>query len=85
MLLFALPLLAAGGYAWLGQPQALDPMQAQARVDPQQIEDMLDKLKARLKAQPDDLKGWVMLARSYKTLGRYEEAASAYAQVWSLV
>ena len=85
VLLFALPLLAAGGYAWLGQPQALDPMQTQARVDPQQIEDMLDKLKARLKAQPDDLKGWVMLARSYKTLGRYEEAANAYAQGGSLV
>ena len=85
VLLFALPLLAATGYAWLGQPQALDPLQTQARMDPQQIEDMLDKLKARLKAQPDDLKGWVMLARSYKTLGRYEEAAEAYAQGGALV
>ena len=85
VLLFALPLLAATGYAWLGQPQALDPLQTQARMDPQQIEDMLDKLKARLKAQPDDLKGWVMLARSYKTLGRYVEAAEAYGRGGALV
>ena len=85
VLLFALPLLAAGGYAWLGQPQALDPMQTQARVDPQQIEDMLDKLKARLKANPDDLKGWVMLARSYKVLGRMADAAQAYSHGGALL
>lgn len=85
VLLFALPIFAAAGYAWLGQPQALDPVHTQARLDPQEIEAMLGKLKARLEAQPDDLKGWVMLARSYKTLGRYAEAAEAYGRGGSLV
>ena len=85
VLLFALPLFAALGYAWLGQPQALDPVQTQARLDPQQIEAMLDKLKTRLKAQPDDTKGWVMLARSYKALGRFAEAAEAYAHGGALL
>ena len=85
ILLFALPLFAATGYAWLGQPQALDPIHTQARLDPQEIEAMLGKLKARLDAQPDDLKGWVMLARSYKTLGRYVEAAEAYGRGGALV
>ena len=85
ILLFALPLFAATGYAWLGQPQALDPIHTQARLDPQEIEAMLGKLKARLDAQPDDLKGWVMLARSYKTLGRYVEAAKAYGRGGALV
>ena len=41
---------------------------------------MLGKLKARLEAQPDALKGWVMLARSYETLERYDAAAQAYRQ-----
>jgi cytochrome c-type biogenesis protein CcmH len=31
-----------------------------------------------MKANPDDLQGWLMLARSYKSLGRYEEAVDAF-------
>jgi len=33
-----------------------------------------------MKDNPDDEKGWIMLARSYKTLGRLQEAADAYAK-----
>jgi cytochrome c-type biogenesis protein CcmH len=36
-----LPLAAAAGYALLGNPSALDPLQRQARVSPEQIEQML--------------------------------------------
>ena len=84
-LLFALPLAAAVGYALLGQPQALDPMHTQARMSPQEIEGLLDKLQARLKANPEDSQGWVTLARSYKALGRYAEAAEAYSHGGRLV
>ena len=77
-LLLALPLATAGSYALLGSPQALDPMHTQARMNPQQIEEMLDKLVVKLKANPNDTKGWVILARSYKALGRYAESAEAY-------
>jgi cytochrome c-type biogenesis protein CcmH len=49
ILLFALPLAAAGGYALLGMPQALDPAATQARVSPQEIDGMLQKLVDRLK------------------------------------
>jgi len=80
-LLFALPLAAAGGYALLGTPQALDPVATQARVGPREIEGMLQKLVARLKANPDDPQGWTMLARSYKVLGRYADSAEAYGRV----
>ncbi|MFT3848740.1 MAG: c-type cytochrome biogenesis protein CcmI [Propionivibrio sp.] len=78
LLLLALPLLSAGGYLMLGRPQALDPANTQPHVSAQQLDSMLVKLEDRLKANPDDTKGWVMLARSYKVLGRFADAAEAY-------
>lgn len=84
-LLVVIPLAAFAGYALLGNPDALDPLRRQARVSPQQIEEMLVKLETRLKTNPDDAKGWVMLARSYKALGRYVESAEAYRRAGALV
>ncbi len=85
VLLIAIPLAAAGGYAVLGQPQGLDALQTQARVTPQEIEVMLVKLSDKLKKNPDDSQGWVMLARSYKALGRYAESAEAYSHTGALL
>ena len=84
-LLVLLPLAAAAGYALLGTPRALDPLQRQARMAPQQIEELLAGLVEKLKKNPDDAKGWVMLARSYRALERYTEAADAYGQAGALV
>ena len=84
-LLVLIPLAAAAGYALLGRPQAFDPMQTQARISPQQIEELLGTLVEKLKANPDDAKGWVMLARSYKALGRYAESAEAFSHGGALV
>lgn len=40
---------------------------------------MLARLVERLKKPvPDDAKGWVILARSYRALGRFAEAAEAF-------
>ena len=80
-LLVALPLAAAGGYALLGNQQALDPMHTQARMSPQEIDGLLQRLVDRLKANPDDTKGWIVLARSYKSLGRFAESAEAFARI----
>lgn len=77
-LLVVVPLAAAAGYMLLGQPQALDPVNTQAHISAQQIDAMLAKLVDRLKANPDDAKGWIILARSYKALGRYAESAEAF-------
>lgn len=85
VLVIALPLLAAAGYLVLGNPRGLDPMQTQATISPQQIEGMLGKLVERLKQNPDDAQGWVMLARSYKVLGRFPEAAEAYSHAGALL
>jgi cytochrome c-type biogenesis protein CcmH len=50
----------------------------------QQIESMVGKLAERLKANPDDAEGWMMLARSYAVLGRFAEAIPAYAHAAEL-
>ena len=84
-LLVIVPLAALAGYLLLGNPDALDPLRRQARVSPQQIDEMLVKLETRLKTNPDDGKGWVMLARSYKALGRYGDSAEAYRRAGALV
>jgi cytochrome c-type biogenesis protein CcmH len=77
-LLMAIPLAAIAGYLILGNPPALDPLNTQSRMSQQQIDSMLGTLVSKLKANPDDAKGWILLARSYKSLGRFPEAAEAY-------
>jgi cytochrome c-type biogenesis protein CcmH len=86
-LLLLLPVLAVSGYAVLGNPKALDPAQTAAppRMTAEQISGMVSKLAERLKANPDDMQGWLMLARSYKTMGRYEEAAEAYGKAEKVI
>ena len=81
----ALPVAAGGLYLVLGTPGALDPSQTQAQLGPADIEAMVAKLAVRLESRPDDLEGWAMLGRSYKVLGRNEEAARAYAKAETLI
>ncbi len=72
-----LPLGAASMYWWLGNPSAMDPPAARA-ISNEKVLQMVDALAARLKANPDNPKGWAMLARSYKVMGRLEEAQAAF-------
>jgi len=78
------PLMALGIYMQLGAPGAIDPTLA-AKVDDQQIRQMIDTLADRLKANPDNPKGWAMLARSYKVMGRFDEAEQAFIKAGDLV
>ncbi len=87
LLLLLLPILALLGYGMLGNPRALDPEEriAKPQMSPEQIEAMVARLAEKMKANPDDLKGWLMLARSYKSMGRYSEAVEAFAKAEKLV
>jgi cytochrome c-type biogenesis protein CcmH len=84
----AIPVLSVAIYLALGSPQALDPKVAASRpaqeqgheVTPEQIAAMVDSLAERMKANPENVEGWVMLARSYNAMQRFPEAAQAYAQ-----
>lgn len=78
----AVPLAAVGLYFVVGNPQALAPQaatDAAHKLDAQQIQVLVERLAERLKNNPDEVEGWVMLARSYAALGRFGEAAAAYA------
>ncbi|WP_119964864.1 c-type cytochrome biogenesis protein CcmI [Simplicispira lacusdiani] len=74
-----LPTVAAGMYYGLGDPAALNPAAART-ANEQQVIQMVESLAAKLKANPDNPKGWAMLARSYKVMGRVDEAEQAYAK-----
>jgi cytochrome c-type biogenesis protein CcmH len=83
-----LPLLAAGLYVVLGDPRGLQPVaEVSARnapPGPAQVEAMVAGLAKRLASQPDDAGGWRMLARSYETLRRFDQAADAYRHLLNL-
>lgn len=78
----AVPLLAVSLYLALGNPAALRPQQADAPhgLGQQQMDAMIGRLAARLEKNPQDAKGWVMLARAQTVLGRFDAASSAYAR-----
>ncbi len=81
-----LPVAAALLYFSLGNLPALSPERAQApKVTAQQIEEMVARLAARLEANPDEPNGWIMLGRSYKAMGRYDEASRAFSKAEVLV
>jgi cytochrome c-type biogenesis protein CcmH len=58
-----------------GMPAA--PAAAAAPAPPADPAAMVAKLAARLAQQPDDVAGWLMLARSYRVLGREGDALAA--------
>ena len=62
--------------------EAAKDMGADDRSD--MIRAMVARLAARLEEEPDDLKGWLMLARSYNVLGETEKARQAQARADAL-
>lgn len=83
----SLPIAAALIYFALGNIPALSPESAKPpKITAQQVEEMVATLAARMEQNPDsDPKGWIMLARSYKAMGRYEEATRAFGKAGKLV
>jgi cytochrome c-type biogenesis protein CcmH len=85
-LLAFLPVGAFAIYLVVGAPMALDPRflaenDPAHAVDRKELEAMVERLAEKLQQEPDNLEGWVMLARSYKHFGRFDEAARAYGRV----
>lgn len=81
-----LPIAATGLYLLIGAPETIDAARAPAQAQTQQhetaqLEDMVGRLAKRLEATPDDVQGWTMLARSYRVLGRHEDAVAIYTRL----
>ncbi|UCH54218.1 MAG: c-type cytochrome biogenesis protein CcmI [Pseudomonadota bacterium] len=81
----AVPVLALGLYFSLGDLDAPTrtttgtPQQAQT-PDAHSFDEMINRLAARLAANPKDGEGWVMLGRSYVVVKRFGEAGLAFAK-----
>ena len=85
-----LPLAALGLYLFLGMPSAIDmpktPAQPDSTTEGQQpdVDTLLAQLKARLVDQPDDIRGWTLLANALMSTGQYAEAVPAYRRLVKL-
>lgn len=87
-----IPLTAGGLYvyqseAWLRTVVASSsaaPTAATAPAVPPFVLKMVARLQSHLKQDPQDLQGWMRLARSYTVLGHPKQAQSAYARAYQL-
>lgn len=46
---------------------------------------VVDNLIVRLNSNPEDIEGWIMLARTYAIMNRFEDASNTYAKINELV
>ena len=93
LLALLVPAASLGTYLVLGRPGAVtsaDPALVSAaggrhQLSGVQIEAMVSALAERVKAEPGNPQGWLMLGRSYTSLGRYRDAATALRKAQALL
>ena len=78
------PLAAIAVYFITGNPGSISATSV-AQPTPQDIERMVQVLADKLAQDPGNLKGWAMLARSYKVMGRPVEAEKAFERAGTFV
>lgn len=83
-LALGLPVLAAALYLGLGNPAALNAPPEQ-RFSSADIDRMVQTLADKLEKEPNNPAGWVMLARSYKAMGRLPDALRAFERAGSVI
>ncbi len=83
-----LPALAVAGYATIGMPVAIvpevvRPAQAASAQDQQMIE-LFKMAEERLSKEPNDVKGWMLLARAKASVGMFDAAIRDYEKAAAL-
>lgn len=81
----AVPVLSTALYLQLDHVRENHPAQAGAAPEGFSPGMMVQRLEQRLKENPADGEGWLMLARSYSVMQRYPDARDAYAKVLPLL
>ncbi len=89
LMIVAVPLFAASLYQTLGSPQLKDEPLAARGLDNQNVgqgefDQAIEGLVARLKENPNEVEGWILLARTYAFVGRFGDAVSAYREAIAL-
>ncbi len=77
--LIHLALGGAGTLQNLADQRAAPDTREAGQPSAEQIVAMVDRLSERMKLQPDNAEGWMMLGRASYVLARYDVAADAYA------
>lgn len=96
VLIFVVPIFSISLYFFLGQPELINGGEKQAAAPTGHssmngasgagsMEEMIEKLAARMKQEPDNAEGWFMLGRSYMSLNRYKDAVDALEKTNQLV
>lgn len=78
--LVGMPVLAAGFYSVLGSPSLPSaPLSARLNkpMEQRSIEGLIAEVERRLEANPEDRRGWEVLAPVYQRLGRYDDLVKA--------
>ncbi len=87
-----LPVLAVGGYAAVGSPAAVVPELARATPTApvaqsdtdKQMDELFKMAEERLSKEPNDVKGWLLLARAKASVGMFDGAMKAYEKAAAL-
>ena len=78
-------LLSSGLYFSLGDFVRVAQTNSEQPVTQEGVEKMVAEFAIKMEKDPTNLKGWAMLARSYRILGRNEDAAKAYARAGNFI
>jgi cytochrome c-type biogenesis protein CcmH len=84
VLAIALPVCAALIYRATGNAQWSEPPTDAAGGQMKSVNEMVAQLEARLKRNPADVDGWLMLGRSQLVLSNAPRAVSAYAEAYKV-
>jgi len=78
-------LISSALYFSLGDVVRMAQRNSEKPITQESVEKMVGEFAAKMEKDPTNLKGWAMLARSYRILGRNEDAAKAYERAGSFV
>ena len=81
-----IPLIAGGVFYFLYLKDQRDPAATFERTgNVAQFIHAVSLLEQRVEANPEDYKGQLMLAHSYRAMGRYEESVARFGKAWPLI
>ena len=78
-------LISSGLYFSLGDFVRVAERSAEQPVTQEGVEKMVAEFAAKMEKDPSNLEGWAMLARSYRIMGRNQDAAKAYARAGNFI
>lgn len=81
----AIPTAALGLYLWLGNPAAINQPKVTPGMGVRDLETMLRAVEEKARANPEDPRPLILLARTYTAMERWPEAIAAYEKAVKLL